>query len=281
MLSQYITIVFFVLIIVIFFISTFSLSKISSCENYDNEQQLKIKNDILKYNLELVDKFFKKEIQFNTLNKPNKNIEKNQTFYETHIFPELSNIKYNVIKDELTNHLNKSINIWTDWIEYDLWKNKTKNSKSSWKIIPLLAFGKWSPKNTNMFPKTTEQLQNIKGLVSAGFSKLGPNTTLKLHKGWGNLSNNVLRCHLGLIVPKNKCKVFVMGNSNDEMIQKEGKWIIFDDSLYHSASNDDEYNERIILLLDIQRPEGIEKGNSDINDSDELNKFIDEFNKNL
>lgn len=291
MLSQKITIVFFILIIVIFFMSTIFFSKISSCENnnienYNVEYKDNIlqkypetKEEILKFNLDSVDKFSKKEIHFNTLDKPNKNITKYQTFYDISTFPELSTIKYNIIKDELLNHLNDSTYNWTDWPEYDLWKNKNPNS--SWKIIPLMAFGKWSSKNTNLFPKTTKELQNINGLMSAGFSKLGPNTTLTLHKGWGNLSNNVLRCHMGLVVPKNKCKVYVLGNSNDEMIQKEGKWLIFDDSLYHSASNDDNEKDRIILLLDIQRPDGIPKGESDIKNSDELNNFVEEFNKNL
>ena len=72
-----------------------------------------------------------------------------------------------------------------------------------------------------------------------------------------------------------------MGISNDSMYQEESKWIIFDDSLYHSASNEDNSKDRIILLVDIERPSYIEKGISDIDNSLELNNFIDEFNKNL
>jgi hypothetical protein len=287
MLSQKIIIVFFVLIIIIFIICTTFLIKMSSCENFNKitteenveETQNFSKDEILKYNLELVNKFSKKEITFNTVENPNKNITKNQPFYDPSVFPQLSNINNDIIKEELLNYLQNSNNTWIDWPEYDLWKNDDK--KSSWKVMPLMSFSKWSDKNTKIFPNTTKQLKNIDGLVSAGFSKLGPNTTLTLHKGWGNLSNNVLRCHLGLIVPANKCKVFVMGITNDEMIQKENKWIVFDDSLYHSASNDDNEKERIILLLDIKRPSHIPKGESDIDNSPELNNFVDEFNKNL
>lgn len=287
MLSQKTIILFFILIILTFIICTIFLpilSSQSSNELFDKiteEQTEKIlnKEDILKYNLDLVDKFSKNEIKFNTVNNPKKEIIKYHTFFDLSIFPQLSSVNYSIIKQEILNYLQNSNDKWIDWPEYDLWKKNNPNS--SWKIIPLMSFGNWSPKNTKLFPKTTKQLKNINGLISAGFSKLGPNTKLTLHKGWANLSNNVLRCHLGLVVPENKCKVFAMGYSNDEMIQKEGKWIIFDDSLYHSASNDDNEKERIILLLDIKRPDNIPKGDSDIKDSDELNKFVEEFNKNL
>lgn len=282
MLSQKIAILFFILIILIFIICTIFLSKISSSENYsdiDTDISSHSKDQILKYNLELVDKFSKKQIEFKNIETPNKNINKYQSFYDISVFPELSNINYDVIKNELTNYLATNTDKWIDWPEYDLWKNK--NSSYSWKIIPLMSFGNWSEFKTILFPKTIEQLININGLVSVGFSKLGPGTTLTLHKGWGKLSNNVLRCHLGLIVPENKCEIFVMGYSNDKMYQKEGKWVIFDDSLFHSASNDDNEKDRIVLILDIKRPDNIPKGESDIDDSDELNNFVSEFNKNL
>ena len=283
MLSQNITVIFFILIILIFIICIFFMSNINHCDSFSSKEQeetlLSIKEENKLFNAKLVEKFAKKQIKFNIFKKPNKIISKYQTFYDTSIYPELTNIDYSIVKDELLNYINQPDNNWIEWPEYDLWKNN--NPSSSWKIIPLMSFSKWSDKNTKKFPKTTTKLKKIKGLVSAGFSKLGPNTTLALHKGWGNLSNNILRCHLGLIVPELKCKVFVMGASNDSMYQEESKWIIFDDSLYHSASNEDNSKDRIILLLDIERPSYIEKGISDIDNSPELNNFIDEFNKNL
>ena len=275
MISQQFFIIFFFLIILIFIVCTVSLSKLNKFEHFCELTNIQPEN--LKKNLELVTQFDKKELIFKKLNKANDLMLKYQTFYDVSIYPELKNIDSSIIKNELIDYIQKSNNNWIEWPEYDLWKNK---NKTSWKIIPLMAFGKWSESNTKNFPKTTLQLKNIKGLVTAGFSKLGPNTTLKLHKGWGDLSNNVLRCHLGLIVPKSKCKIFVIGSNNDMMYQKEGKWIIFDDSLYHSASNEDDSNDRIILLLDIYRPINILKGESDIKNSTELNNFINEFNKN-
>jgi beta-hydroxylase len=232
-------------------------------------------NNILQNNLLLVENFTNKKIIFNILKKPNKKITKYQTFYDVSIFPQLKQIKYQLIKNELDNYLKNTQTNWIDWVEYDLWKNN--NNKSSWKIIPLMCFGSWTNVNTNIFPNTINELKKIDGLVNAGFSKLGPNTTLTLHKGWGRLSNNILRCHLGIVVPTKTCKLFVIGSSNDIMYQKEGKLIIFDDSLYHSASNEHNTTDRIVLILDIKRPEYIEKGVSDVEDSEELNNFINEF----
>ncbi len=275
MISHKIFVIFFILIILIFIICTIFISKLANAEHYSQFDDDTKKNLI--YNLWLVNQFDNSLLEFNKIKKPEKTFTKYQTFYDLSIYPDLKKIDYLTVVKELENYVTSN-NDWTEWPEYNLWKHKTNYS---WKIIPLMAFGKWSNKNIHKFPQTVNQLKSIKGLVSAGFSKLGPNTTLKLHKGWGILSNNVLRCHLGLQVPKSKCKVFVIGSRNDMMYQKEGKWIIFDDSLYHSASNEDQSQDRIILLLDIERPDNIAKGESDIENSPELNNFIDEFNKNL
>ena len=214
-------------------------------------------------------------------------IKPQQEFYDKSIYPELDNINVSIIKDELNEYINKNNN-WTEWPEYNLWKENNSNSTSSWTVIPLIAFGKHCKKNINMFPKTIEQINQIPNVLTAGFSKLGPKTTLSWHKGWAKLSNNVLRCHLGLKVPKNKCMIMVTKDNyfepnNSElniksMYQKENKWIIFDDSLYHSASNDSD-SERIVLIIDIIRPPHINPGTSDIGYSEELDNFMNEFVK--
>lgn len=249
---QYISILFFLLIIICIFLHFYN----------NNNNNNKLVND-----------FNKKIIKFTEINRPNTNIYKFKTFYDISIFPELNNINASSIINELNNYT-KNNNKWIEWTETDLWKF---NNTNNWQVIPLIAFGKISPKYSPHFPNTLSQLSTIKNLVSAGFSKLGANTTLKLHKGWADLSNNVLRCHLGLIVPFKKCKIFVIGASNDFMYQYENKWIIFDDSLYHSASNEHNTQERVILLIDIKRPNNIPKGISDVKNSEELNNFLEKI----
>ena len=159
MLSYKMGVIFFVLIILIFIFCTIFLNKISCNENFNNLNNDKIQN--LMQNLQLVDKFEKKELKFENIDNPSKEIVKYQTFYESSIFPELSNINYEIVKDEILNYLNSKNNNWLDWPEYDLWKNK--NISSSWTVLPLMSFGKWSKKYTDLFPKTTEQLKNING----------------------------------------------------------------------------------------------------------------------
>jgi len=231
------------------------------------------------------------EMKENLIINPSTTISKYQTFYNVTIFPQLNLINKIPIHKEINDYI-ATTNKWKDWGEYELWKGINPNA--SWTVLPLMAFGKWSQTNTKLFPKTTRELEKINelglGLVSAGFSKLGPGTQLSYHQGWGALSNMVLRCHLGLIVPESKCKVFVIGkNSNknttnnlrkDSMIQEKDKWIVFDDSLTHSASNDSgkANDDRIILLIDIMRPSNVAKGESNVIVSEELNNFVNEFN---
>ena len=229
---------------------------------------------------------------FQIITNPNINIQFQQEFYDKSIFPELDLINNSIIKKELIQYIH-TINNWTEWPEHELWKNNNTNLNSnsnsntnsniSWTIIPLIAFGKLCEKNAKLFPNTLNQLKKIPNLITAGFSKLGPGTKLSYHKGWAKLSNNVLRCHLGLIVPENKCMIMVTRNNNysnlsniKAMYQQENKWIIFDDSLYHSASNNSE-SYRIVLILDIKRPTNIMTGTSNIEYSEELDNFMNEF----
>ncbi len=221
---------------------------------------------------------------FVLIKKPDLEYKPQQEFYDNTIFPELDLINTSIIKEELNNYINKNNN-WTEWPEYDLWKNNNSNNSNnfSWTVVPLIAFGKPCEKNINLFPNTIKQIEQIPSVITAGFSKLGPGTKLSYHKGWAKLSNNVLRCHLGLKVPKNKCKILVT-KENDypsltnikAMYQKENKWIIFDDSLYHSASNDSD-TDRIVMILDIIRPLHINLGTSNITFSEELDNFMNVF----
>lgn len=200
----------------------------------------------------------------------------NSGFYSSSIYPVLNSLDKNKIRREFFKITNKE---WKNWPEYDLWGSKSLNIKPSWTVIPLMAFGKWSEKNVQKYRETYNELKKIPGLMTAGFSKLGPKTSLEYHKGWGELSNNVLRCHLGIDVPKNTCRIFVKPNRfiTNSKVQENNKWIVFDDSLTHSADNMSE-NDRIVLILDIKRPISINKGTSRVKFSPELENFIKEFN---
>lgn len=223
------------------------------------------------YNEKIVELFDKDKLEFHltTSTESLKNIKIHQGFYDLSIFPNLSNINTNIIKEELNSIINKE---WKDWPEHDLWKRP--NFSTSWKVIPLMTFGEWS-KFSDYFPKTKGLFQNFE-VINIGFSKLGPKTKLKLHKGWGNLSNNILRCHLGIDVPE-ECYLYVMDPyGNHYQKQENNKMIIFDDSLYHSANNNSN-KDRIVMIIDLKRPEYLHKGISDVEDTTELTNFVKEL----
>ena len=232
------------------------------------------------------------------------NYKKDKCFYNVNeIDINLNNI--DKIRDEIyeeTIKINKKENKWQDWVEKNLY-NKTETK--SWKIFPFYAFGTWANDNCKACPIITKFLKSLKNLKLATLSKLSSKIKLVPHRGWGFHSNNVIRCHYGIVVPKlcyisvsnyepnitklplyenNKYKIDNYPNNinyNNELIQfhKKFEWVIFDDSKTHYAENlSDE--DRIVLIIDIERPRNIKQGTSQIGDTKELNDII-KYYKNL
>ena len=187
-----------------------------------------------------------------------------QGLYFPSLFPQLEILtdNYEIIKKEY-----EQCNISYDWPEKELY-----SKDSEWKVIPLYAFGKWN-KNVN-FPKTIKILEQIPDLKTALFSKLGPKTTLKPHQGWAELSNFVLRTHLGIQVPKKgKCGIVVKKSFRQI---ENGKLITFDDSLMHYGLNETE-EDRVVLIVDIARPWWVPFGTSKVPKSSELINMVNEI----
>jgi len=86
-------------------------------------------------------------------------------------------------------------------------------------------------------------------LHTAFFSILAPGTHIPRHKG---VSKNLVNCHLGLIVPKNREACYLVCGGERPLWQ-EGKVIVFDDTYPHEVHNlTDE--ERVVLMLQLERP---------------------------
>ena len=121
----------------------------------------------------------------------------------------------------------------------------------NWKTYVLFGFGQRLEKNTEITPKTAELLEKVPNLQTAMFSILAPGYHIPAHTG---VTKGILRCHLGLIIPKDaeKCRIRV-----DETITawKEGEIFVFDDTFEHEVWNDTD-EERVILLFDFDRPMG-------------------------
>lgn len=197
----------------------------------------------------------------------------------------IDNYKYKIL-DETLKIYNDG---WTDWPEKELY-----HKKGSWKIFPFYAFGTWVNKNCMKCPTIYKFLRKVKGLKMALLSKMSPDMKLKPHKGWASHSNYVVRCHYGLIVPDgcyisvsdlplpekgSEIDSIVLKNNEIKRYQNKFKWLIFDDSKTHYAENTSN-EDRIVLILDVERPSNIEIGKSDVGDSKELIELVKYFRDN-
>ena len=194
----------------------------------------------------------------------------NKRIYDVNeVYPELNIIKSNFkkIQNEVFNIKNIK---WDDCPEKDLYDN------GDWKILPFYAFDNWIPSNCNKCPIIYDFLKNIPNLKVALLSKLSPKMTLNPHHGWAFHSNYILRCHYGIFVPDN-CYILVKDNNGVSVkYHKENEWMVFDDSKLHYAGNDSE-QDRIILIIDIERPKNVALGESQSSDTDELNAIINYY----
>jgi aspartyl/asparaginyl beta-hydroxylase (cupin superfamily) len=156
-------------------------------------------------------------------------------FYENNLFPWLPNIQNNwrVIRRELES-LGASDG-FAPWYEKHIY-NK------NWNIFGLYGWGVKLDKHCDMVPETTKLIETIPGLLNAGFSRMGPKTHIKPHKGF---PEGVLRLHIPLIVPEG-CALRV---EREVRQWKEGELFVFDDCMAHEAwNNSDEY--RTVMLVD-------------------------------
>lgn len=205
----------------------------------------------------------------------------------------------NLIYDDLDEIQSEVFNViskeWTEWPEkYLIDNNNNKPTlftsvsasasenkdtiKPSWDIYPFIAFNVKVKEHCKACPKMWNFLKQIPGLKVALLSRLGPKTKLTSHRGWGKHSNNVIRCHFGFKVPFG-CYISVKEKETaDEEIklQQNNKWLLFDDSRYHYAHNPTN-EDRIVLIIDVERPSHIKTGVSDVDDTKELLQIIDYF----
>lgn len=202
-----------------------------------------------------------------------------KNFYEINeVCPMLNNIHNDLsaIKTEVDEIKNEN---WPDWPEKYLYEdNKLKQFNPLWNIYPFVAFDITIKDNCDKCPILWKFLKSIPGLKIALLSRLGPGTKLSSHQGWGNHSNHVIRCHFGFKVPRG-CYVSVRESTDkDEEIKlhKENDWILFDDSRHHYAHNPTN-EERIVLIIDIERPISIEIGSSNIGDTKELLQIVEYY----
>jgi beta-hydroxylase len=119
-----------------------------------------------------------------------------------------------------------------------------------WDTYALYAFGKKRQKNCEQCPMTTWLVEQIPGMVTAGFSRLAPGTRIKPHVGCEGRAQYVLRCHLGLVV-NDRCEMRV---GTETRKWQRGKVAISCDATEHEVWNRGN-TERVILLVDFRNPD--------------------------
>lgn len=146
---------------------------------------------------------------------------------------ELLEANWEDIRDECL-----AVSGYIDYPEFQIYKGK-------WDVFGIIDLqGNFMPENAAKCPKTTAIVQQIPGVNTAGFSKLTPGCIVKPHKGF---TDDVLRCHLGLVIPEGDCGLKV-----EETVYRweEGKAFIFDDRALHEAWNKTSL-PRYILIIDL------------------------------
>lgn len=136
---------------------------------------------------------------------------------------------------------------------FDPWVQRGMHG-GGWTVFGLYAVGRPIPGAVDRCPETSRLLGLVPGLSMAGFSRLAPHAHVRPHVGW---AASVYRLHLGLVVPEG-CRLRVGPETRP---WREGRCLIFDDTVEHEAWNDSD-RPRAVLLLDFLRP-GVTSGVED------------------
>lgn len=121
-----------------------------------------------------------------------------------------------------------------------------------WKTFMLHGFGDRFDFGCELCPQTAAALDKVPHLTTAFFSILGPGKHIPRHRG---VTKGLVRCHLGLRVPKSDERCLMQVDTVD-CIWREGEIFFFDDTYEHEVWNDTK-EERAVLLFDFERPMGL------------------------
>jgi len=127
--------------------------------------------------------------------------------------------------------------------------NTRISADDNWKSFVLYGFGYRAENNCKLCPETARLLATVPGVENAFFSILSPGASIPPHKG---IAKGLLRCHLGLIVPKRNdaCRMYLDGTPH---AWQEGRVLLFDDTHTHAVQNSTT-EDRVVLLFDFERP---------------------------
>lgn len=115
-------------------------------------------------------------------------------------------------------------------------------NRGGWKVYGV----KWQGKMIG-FGKAAELIEpEGEFVVNAGYSMMLPGAEITPHVGY---TGEVLRMHLGLIVPEGDCAIEIGGQRCE---WRRGEVLFFDDTVMHRAWNNTN-KPRLVFLLDVLR----------------------------
>ncbi|XP_068956111.1 aspartyl/asparaginyl beta-hydroxylase isoform X5 [Petaurus breviceps papuanus] len=123
-----------------------------------------------------------------------------------------------------------------DWSQFTLWQQGRKNENAC----------RGAPKTCALLEKFPETTGCRRGQIK--YSVMHPGTHVWPHTGPTNCR---LRMHLGLVIPKEGCKIRCAQETRN---WEEGKVLIFDDSFEHEVWQD-ATSLRLIFIVDVWHPE--------------------------
>lgn len=250
--------VFLVIVVIIFFLSTFlsdyiSLDNIPLVYKRPRKSDTQDPRDYLEKELEKVP--FMCQAQF----------------YPSTLFPGLKELQENweTIREEALNvyknspflKMNRKRVEWTQTASQEMvdkygsqegwisaWNVDSNTPNKNWINYGLMVKDQPLTENAKRCPKTMNLLSNIEGINVAGFSWMTPHSEIKLHRDTTGLGYKSLAYHLGLIVPP-EGSILTVDRIQEQ--EQEGHVIVFDSSFFHSAINESP-TDRIILYIDFQ-----------------------------
>lgn len=161
--------------------------------------------------------------------------------------------EWEIWKPEIVNFIKEKD---SKFISTETFYEKIDTGKS-WSAITLLFWGmKISNDLKKKCPQLNQLLKEIPGLVSISISRLSAHSAIAEHDGD---TNAIMRCHIGIEIP-GKLPVCGFKVNGKEQNWEEGKCLIFNDAYKHSAWNNSD-KRRIILIIDVVRPEFLRKKN--------------------
>lgn len=125
-----------------------------------------------------------------------------------------------------------------------------------WSIYPIITYEHPVKEIISLVPETYNLINKCKDITTAFFSVLKPQKIIPSHYG---PTKTILRYHLGLKVPKDKEKCYIVVG-NEVYWWTEGEGVLFDETFLHNVYNNTD-EERVVLFIDIKRPMNTSIGN--------------------